>query len=152
MPASKLPRIDWMPERSAISPRPAKSTPEARITAGQWLAAHGATAAIDISDGLAGDAGHMAAASAVRCVLELDKVPALESHSAMDALVSGEEYELLVAAPAGAIDAVAFSAAMGGLALTAIGRVEHSDRGEVVAERGGKVVPLPGTHDHFAGT
>lgn len=126
--------------------------PDARIDAGEWLAAHGATAAIDISDGLAGDAAHLAAASAVRCVLDLDRVPALGSHSAMDALVSGEEYELLVAAPAGAIDTAAFSAAVGGLALTAIGRVERSDGGEVVAERGGKAVPLPGAHDHFAGT
>lgn len=126
--------------------------PEARIAAGEWLAARGATAAIDISDGLAGDAAHVAAASAVRFVLDLDHVPALGSHSVLDALVSGEEYELLVAAPADAVDTAAFAAAMGGLELTAVGRVEESDRGAVVAERGGEPVPLPGTHDHFAGT
>jgi hypothetical protein len=60
----------------------------------------------------------------------------------------------------------AFAAAHRGLALTAIGRVEalggvspahdadRSARGEargsVRAERGGRQVPLPGAHDHFA--
>lgn len=129
--------------------------PEARIVAGEWFAVHGATAAIDLSDGLAGDAAHLAAASGTRCVIALERIPALAPNTAQDALVSGEEYELLVAAPE--IDADAFAAALDGLVLTAIGRVEASDRaetsgrriGEVVGELDGKRVPLPGAHDHF---
>src|SRR3989442_1843680 len=39
--------------------------PEPRIQAGRWLAGHGASAMIDISDGLAADAQHLAAASEV---------------------------------------------------------------------------------------
>lgn len=136
------------------TPRPGDRTrfarPEARLAAGAWLAAHGAHAAIDLSDGLAGDAAHLAAASGVRCVLDLDRIPVLEGHAVADALVSGEEYELLVAAPA--IDGAAFAAATGGLPLTAIGRVEVAPAGvgEATAERAGRVVALPGSHDHFA--
>ena len=134
--------------------------PEARLAAGQWLAANRATAAIDISDGLSGDAGHLAAASGVRCVLRLEAVPCLAGVSLRDALVSGEEYELLVAAPTGGGGdrarasteefSAAFAAANGGLSLTAIGRVEPCvGSGEVVAEERGVPVALPGGHDHF---
>ncbi|MCE9601068.1 MAG: thiamine-phosphate kinase [Gemmatimonadetes bacterium] len=125
--------------------------PEARIAAGQWLAAHGATAAIDLSDGLAGDVAHIAHASGVRCLLTLDTVPCMEGVGISEAIVSGEEYELLVAAPA--IDVRAFAAAHGGLALTAIGEVRApapGDGADVVAEQGGARVTLPRAHDHFA--
>jgi thiamine-monophosphate kinase len=124
--------------------------PEARLTAGAWLSAHGASAALDLSDGLAGDAAHLAAASGVRCVIDVNAVPCAPGVSAPDALSGGEEYELLVSAPS--IDTIAFARATGGLALTAIGCVEATDRkgGEVVATRDGTAVPLRGSHDHFA--
>lgn len=123
--------------------------PEARIAAGQWLAAHGATAAIDLSDGLAGDVAHLAAASGVRCVIDLGAIPCVSDVSVAEALASGEEYELLVAAPT--LDTRAFAAAQGGLELTAIGRVEPADgAGEVRAEREGRPATMPAAHDHFA--
>jgi thiamine-monophosphate kinase len=123
--------------------------PEARIAAGLWCAARGATAAIDLSDGLAGDVAHLAAASGVTCVLELDRVPTLDGVSVDAALASGEEYELLLAAPS--LDAAAFAAAHGGLPLTAIGRVEAAQgAGAVRAERGGHPAAMPRAHDHFA--
>lgn len=137
--------------------------PEARIAAGLWLAAHGATAALDLSDGLAGDIAHLAAASGVTCVLDLDAIPCLAGIRADDALRSGEEYELLVAGRG--LDVAEFARAHDGLTLTAIGRVEAladasgvsvvgraapAASGTVRAERGGRVVPLPGAHDHFA--
>ncbi len=125
--------------------------PEARIAEGQWCARHGATAAIDISDGLAGEAAHLAAASGVRCVLALDAVPCAAGASAHEAIASGEEYELLVAAPS--LDAAAFRAAHAGLALTEVGRVEAAGGAGpgVDAEERGVRVALPGGHDHFAG-
>ena len=128
--------------------------PEARLAAGAWFAAHDAHALIDISDGLTGESSHIAAASGVRCVLDVGALPCVLGVAAVDALSSGEEYELLVAAaPADAASFVAaFEAANGGLALTAIGRVEDTKRssGEVVATRGGVDVSLDGAHDHFA--
>ncbi len=125
--------------------------PEARLGAGMWMVRQRAHAAVDISDGLAGDARHLAAASGVRCVLDLDAVPCAPGVPVREALVSGEEYELLVAAPA--LDVAAFAAANSGLSLRAVGRVEAmsgSAAGEVVAEEGGQRVALPGGHDHFA--
>jgi thiamine-monophosphate kinase len=122
--------------------------PEARLAAGSWLAARGATAAIDLSDGLAGDVAHLAAASGACCVLDLDAIPCMTGVTVEDALRSGEEYELLVAAPA--LDVQAFAAAHDGLTLTPIGRVEANGGAAVRAERRGEQVALPGAHDHFA--
>ena len=55
--------------------RRAFAHPEPRIAAGLWLAEHGARAMIDLSDGLGGDAEHLAAASKVGIDLTLETVP-----------------------------------------------------------------------------
>ena len=67
-------------ERGEIPPREARDRfawPEPRLSAAQWLVAHDAHAAIDISDGLFADARHVAAASGVRLVIDLDALPVL---------------------------------------------------------------------------
>src|SRR5262249_50656131 len=74
--------------------------PVPRVKESHWLRDAGAKAMIDLSDGLAADASHVAAASGVRCVIDADRVPRHPAaRELMDALVSGEEYELLVALP-----------------------------------------------------
>ena len=75
------------------------TAPVPRIAAGRWLAACGASAAIDISDGLLADAAHLARASGISLSLDVDAVPRLPATSTRVALSSGEEYELLVAIP-----------------------------------------------------
>jgi thiamine-monophosphate kinase len=137
----------------SVAARTRFAHPEARIAAGQWLAAHGATAAIDLSDGLGGDARHLAFASGLRCVIDAEAVPRLAGVSARDVIASGEEYELLVAAPS--LDAAAFRAAHAGLALTQIGRFEPLAAGETaeaVLDSQGTRTPLLPAHDHFAPT
>ena len=74
--------------------------PVARIHEGAWLASQGAHAMIDISDGLAADARHLEAASSVLCVLVPELLPRFSAVTAQEALIAGEEYELLVAIPA----------------------------------------------------
>lgn len=123
--------------------------PHARIREAQWLAASGATAAIDVSDGLVADIRHVAAASAAAVELELDLVPVMPGIAAADAAGSGEEYEVVISAPR-EMDVAAFRTAFA-LDLTAIGRVTGSaPEGEVVVLQSGARVDPPRGHDHFS--
>jgi len=69
--------------------------PPLRLAEGRVLAAH-AHALIDLSDGLAVDAAHIAARSGCRVVVELERVP-LAAGAALGDLGFGEDYELLAA-------------------------------------------------------
>jgi thiamine-monophosphate kinase len=123
--------------------------PIPRIAEALWLRDRGARAMLDVSDGLAADAGHLAAASAVRCVIDSDRVPV---HPAAEtpgrALVSGEEYELLVALPGDATAALGreFESRFG-VPLTRVGSIESGSGVEVVRE--GKAIDVPAGFRHF---
>lgn len=131
--------------------------PEARFAAARWLADRGAHALVDVSDGLAADLAHIAAASRVHCTVDVDHVPRVAGAGTMDALASGEEYELACAAPASLDPAACVRDT--GVALTCIGRVEPvteqrpagvslwTHRGRAGEAR----VDLPPGHDHFTG-
>ncbi len=99
--------------------------PNPRVGEARWLLERGASAGIDISDGLIADAGHIAAASGVGVELELGVVPAAPGIDARAALSGGEDYELLVAAPHGILSAEAVSEFRQHFAtpLTNVGRV-----------------------------
>lgn len=71
--------------------------PQARVEEGCAAAAAGASAMIDVSDGLSVDLGHLADASGVG--FELDTVPVADGATEADALGGGEDYELVIATP-----------------------------------------------------
>ncbi|HEX2235172.1 MAG TPA: thiamine-phosphate kinase [Actinomycetota bacterium] len=127
-------------ERGARSPDPETEAararqlrPLARVDEGVALAAAGARAMIDISDGLVVDLGRLMAASGTGCDVDADAVPvdpAVEPVArrwALDALetalVGGEDYELLLTMEETLVDAAHTSLEAIGTPLTRIGVV-----------------------------
>jgi len=128
--------------------------PEPRVAAASAVLAH-ARAAMDLSDGLVGDAGKMAAASGVRLVIDAAAVPLSAAARTLiagapdlltTALTGGDDYEILAAVPGEALSAVLAAFAAAGVPATPIGRVEP---GAGVALRGATLGRGPSAFSHF---
>jgi thiamine-monophosphate kinase len=105
--------------------------PEPRLTIAEILRAH-ASAAMDISDGLAGDLGKLCRASAVTADIEVACIPLSEGArtalSAEPALIEtiitgGDDYEVLACVPAGKVEALRHEASAAGVVVTEVGAV-----------------------------
>lgn len=129
--------------------------PEPRVALGRALRGL-ASAALDVSDGLAQDLGHLLDASNVGATLDVDALPRSASLQALGAaalepaLAGGDDYELLFTIPPDRRDELTACAAAAGVALTVIGRIEaaaglrlrHADGRPCFLARSG--------YDHFA--
>ncbi|WP_225782758.1 thiamine-phosphate kinase [Xenophilus sp. Marseille-Q4582] len=134
--------------------------PTPRVALG--LALRGlATSAIDLSDGLAGDLGHVLAASGVGATVDADAaaacVAARATHPALFdgatwrqlALSGGDDYELAFTAPAEAHDAVLAAGRASATPVTRIGRIEAAPGLRIVDAQGAAVAQRFASFDHF---
>ena len=135
--------------------RRAMEQPAPRVALG--LALRGlASAAIDLSDGLVGDLGHVLARSGVGASIDLHCLPLSPVLAAQPlarrqqcALAGGDDYELLFTAAAADRARVLAAAAGAGVAVTCIGRIE-AQAGLRLLDAQGQAQPLaPQGFDHF---
>jgi len=137
-----------------VSPRP-------RLEEARFLLELGVRTGLDLSDGIAGDAGHLAAASGVAIVLELSSLPIHPALSSLPlpegvdrwhlALHGGEDYELLLATRPGLMgDRVEEFRRRFDLSLTRVGRVVRGEGVFVAGATHDELLPLKrGGYDHF---
>ena len=137
--------------------------PDPRVALG--LALRGlASAAIDVSDGLVGDIGHLLKTSRVGATLEAAALapllgagahpawPALAQHSLGHVLAGGDDYELAFTAPVSARDALTKVSEHTGVRLSCIGRIEAEPGLRLVDAQGQAMDYSARSFDHFAPT
>ena len=123
--------------------------PQPRVALG--LALRGlATAAIDVSDGLLADLGHILDQSALAARLQIPNLPAagLERNCLLS---GGDDYELLFTAPPGSDGGIAALATTLQLPLTRVGEIVAGAPGELVLHDvdGSDITPSKRGFDHF---
>ncbi|MFL6681049.1 MAG: thiamine-phosphate kinase [Burkholderiaceae bacterium] len=135
--------------------RRAMERPQPRVALG--IALRGvASAAIDLSDGLVGDLGHILRASKVGATLRLDDIPhgphvagCTEARRRTCLLAGGDDYELLFAAPAPAHARVRDAGERAGVPVTCIGTLDAAAGLRVVDAHGAPVMLTERAFDHF---
>jgi thiamine-monophosphate kinase len=135
--------------------RRAMERPQPRVALGMALRGV-ASAAIDLSDGLVGDLGHILRASGVGATLRLADLPhgahvaaCTEARRRTCLLAGGDDYELLFAAPASARARVRDAGERAGVPVTCIGVLEAEHGLRVVDATGAPVALAERAFDHF---
>ncbi|HET9161947.1 MAG TPA: thiamine-phosphate kinase [Solirubrobacterales bacterium] len=142
------PNLDGAQSQSLVA---RQLEPSPRLEAGRALAELGATAMIDLSDGLGGDAGHIAAASGVGLRIDASALPiqagvaevaAAAGRDPLElAAAGGEDYELLATLPVERIDAAIGALEAKGVRLTRIGEALAGEGVEIKLPGGGNLRP-----------
>lgn len=145
-----------LPAEAFTLARARMEQPTPRVALG--LALRGiASAAIDISDGLAGDLGHVLRASGVGARIDADAAASrvattglgLEARRAC-ALAGGDDYELAFTAPVALREAVEQAGRASATPVTRIGRIEAEAGLRLVDAQGAPVMQRFASFDHFA--
>jgi thiamine-monophosphate kinase len=118
-----------------------------------------ATAAMDISDGLAGDLLKLCRASRVGADVDAARVPLSQAAGAALArdstllepvLTGGDDYEILATVPAGKLEAMRSEAAAKGVAVTEIGTIRAREGPVRVLDQHGKALAFArASFSHF---
>jgi thiamine-monophosphate kinase len=130
-------------------------SPQPQLALGQALRGK-ATAALDISDGLLADCGHIALASGVRLLVERERLPISEALLAFfgledarhAALAGGDDYVLAFTLPPAHLQALLDA----GWPVSVVGRVVEGQGVALVDEQGQDVTPLTRGYQHFQET
>ena len=122
--------------------------PTPRLALGQALRGV-ASAAIDISDGLSSDLGHLCRASGIGCHVDLAQIVCFEGSDAPSAAVAGDDYELAFTAPPPHHSQVQSIARQTGVEIRAIGSVRDGPVGTVQWLDNGTPVELAQGYRHF---
>ena len=151
-----------VPEQVREHLRRAHLRPVARVAEARAAAATGSLhALIDLSDGLGPDLGHICEASQCGAVIEAAKLPitpelraaavALGEDPLRFAIGGGEDYELLMAVPPGAVTEVSRAIEEAtGTPVTAVGAIRPLDEGLRLRRPDGRLEPLGGAlFQHF---
>ncbi|MEL1265937.1 thiamine-phosphate kinase [Pseudoxanthomonas putridarboris] len=152
--AAALALLDTQPTHAL---RARLDRPMPRIEAGHALAGI-AHAAVDVSDGLLADLGHICTRSGVGAQVELAQLPASEAlQGAVDAearvafqATGGDDYELCFTAPGTARERIAALADALDLRFTRIGRIVAGEGVQAIAAHGATWQPPRHGYDHFS--
>ncbi len=133
--------------------------PQPRVDLAPVIRGH-ASAAMDVSDGLVGDLGHICEESGVAAEIDATAVPLSRGAAALvgsdpacltTALTGGDDYEIVAAVPPARAVAFQRDAARAGVPVTFIGRIVKGKGGPVVLGAEGRPLALArSSYDHFA--
>ena len=139
-------RRDGRAQRRGSASEAAHFYPQPRLAVGRWLRQRRlATAAIDLSDGLSTDLGHICEESRVGAVVSEDSIPRANGVRLELALHGGEDYELLFTAPASR----RVPQRIAGVRVTKIGQIVKGRGMWLVDARGKRQRLEPRGWEHF---
>lgn len=138
---------DRLDPRTALALRARQLDPRPRLAAGTALARSGASAMIDLSDGLGGDAERLAESCRARVTIDATVLPLAAGVTEVAvaagrdplglAVSGGEDYELLAALPPQRLEEATAAVAETGVALTHVGELLDGEGVEIRLPGGG---------------
>ena len=145
-----------LPGEAFETVRRAMELPQPRVALG--LALRGiASSAIDLSDGLVGDLGHVLQRSGVGAMVQVDELPRSATLAAQPAdvqqqclLAGGDDYELLFTAAPSQREAVLAAGQRAATSITRVGHIEPGQALRLVDRTGARLAAHFSGFDHFA--